>query len=441
MNIYEIIQYGNLESKSEFCDFSQKIREFKIDSRKIEKGDVFLALKGRFADGEDYVSDALQNGACLCIVSKGYTGHEERVLCAQDVLIAFGEIAKNYIKNMDIKLIAISGSVGKTSTKEAIYSILSRKYKTFRTKGNFNSEIGLPLTLLSIDKGYEYGLIEMGMEKSGEIAYLSDITMHNIAVLTNIGSSHIASFGSREGIFKEKMNIAKNLNKDGVLFLNGEDDFLKQVCSNTYQVIHYGSVQNPIYVENIEVDSEGTKFVLHIYDSRYELKIEAPGIHQAKNLVAGVAVAKYIGMKDEDILEGIKNIKNFDMRFEIMNKNGIMYIKDYYNSSYESLKNALESFKSIFGKRKIAVIGNINECGELLQSIHRDVGLLLNEYMLDEVFFVGEFMKYAYEVYNGKKRYFENTEDVREYLHSHLISGDYVLMKASRFMEFERILE
>lgn len=441
MKIRDIINMGNLSFPCEFTDFEQQIKGFKIDSRQIEKGDVFIALKGQFVSGEDYVSKALENGAICAIVSKAYEGEEKSVLLADDVLKALGEIAKNYIRNMDIKLIAVSGSVGKTSTKEAIYSVLSQKYKTFKTKGNFNSDIGLPLTLLSIEEDYEYGVIEMGMEKAGEIAYLSDITMQNMAVLTNIGSSHIASFGSREGIFKEKMSIAKNLDENGVLFLNGEDDFLKNVISDTFKVVHYGANTSDIYVEDIVVHEDGTHFTLSIYEAKYPLRIEALGIHQAKNLVPAVAIAKYIGMEDEDILHGVKNIKNVDMRFEIMSKNGIMYIKDYYNASYESFKNALESFATLPGKRKIAVVGNINECGDLLEKIHTDLGMLLNEYALDEVFFVGEFMKYAHEVYRGKKRYFDDVIKVREYLSSYLMSGDAVLMKASRFMEFERILE
>lgn len=441
MNIKDMIHMGNLSHRAEFTNFEQQIRGFQIDSRRIEKGDVFIALKGQFVSGEDYVAKALENGAVCAIVSKEYKGEEDAVLFADDVLMALGEMAKNYIRNIDIKLIAVSGSVGKTSTKEAIHCILSQKYRTFKTKGNFNSEIGLPLTLLSIDENYEYGVIEMGMERPGEIAYLSDIAMQNMAVLTNIGSSHIASFGNKEGIFKEKMSIAKNLDSKGVLFLNGEDDFLKNVTSDVFKVIHYGADTSDVHVEDVAVDEDGTSFTLFIHERKYPLKIEAFGIHQAKNLVAGVSIAKYIGMEDEEILRGIKNIKNIDMRFEIMPKNGIMYIKDYYNASYESFKNALESFATLSGKRKIAVVGNINECGDLLERIHTDVGRLLNEYVLDEVCFVGEFMKYAHDEYCGEKRYFDDVICVREYLNSHLESGDYVLMKASRFMEFERILE
>lgn len=436
-----MIQYADLKAKEEFCKFDSPVGEFKIDSREIKQNDVFVALKGRFSNGEDFVEKALEQGAVCAIVSEEYQGDSSRVLYAKDVLSALGEIAKHYIRTLNVNIIAVSGSVGKTSTKEAIYAILSQRYKTFKTQGNFNSDIGLPLTLLSMKEPYDYAIIEMGMEKAGEIGYLADISNHKMAILTNIGTSHIASFGCKQGIFQEKMSIAKNFIAGDVLFVNGEDEFLKKVENKPYQVVRYGAKENEIYVKNITVSESKTSFTLVLGFKEYDLEIEALGVHQAKNIAGAASIAKYIGMKDEDILEGIKKIKNSNMRFEIFSKDGIMYIKDFYNSSYESLRNALESFKTISSLRKIAVVGNINECGDLLEEIHTDVGLLLNEYQLDEVCFVGDFMKHAFDVCKLNKKFFKEVPDVRTYLRESLKSGDAVMLKASRFMEFERILE
>lgn len=443
---------GNLVcgDKSAVCD------NFKTDTRKIEKGDTFVGIKGENFDGNALYEKALEKGATTCIlqdvsidveVLKKY--QDRNIIIVRDTIEAIGKLAKYKRSLFNIPVIGITGSVGKTSTKDIIASVVSKKYNTLKTEGNLNSDIGLPLTLLRLKEGHEAAVIEMGMNHKGEIEYLSNIANPTISVITNIGSSHIGNLGSRENILKAKLEILKGMTEDGTFIYNNDNDMLfnnKELFEN-YKNFNFGiENKSDIMAENISTTTEKSKFNVRIKDKEYTIEVPVSGKHFVYNSLCAIAVGLSLGIDLLEIKSGIKEFSLTKNRMEVNNlKNNIIVINDAYNASYDSMKMALEYLSSFNDKYKIAVLGDMLELGEFSDELHFNVGKSVYENGIDLLITVGNSSKKiaegAYIMGMSKENVYsvDNNEEAIKLLNEIIVSNSAILLKASNSMKFIEI--
>lgn len=436
--------------KSAVCD------NFKTDTRKIEKGDTFVGIKGENFDGNALYEKALEKGATTCIlqdvsvdveVLKKY--QDRNIIIVRDTIETIGKLAKYKRSLFNIPVIGITGSVGKTSTKDIIASVVSKKYNTLKTEGNLNSDIGLPLTLLRLKEGHEAAVIEMGMNHKGEIEYLSNIANPTISVITNIGSSHIGNLGSRENILKAKLEILKGMTEDGTFIYNNDNDMLfnnKELFEN-YKNFNFGiENKSDIMAENISTTTEKSKFNVIIKDKEYNIEVPVSGKHFVYNSLCAIAVGLSLGIDILEIKSGIKEFSLTKNRMEVNNlKNNIIVINDAYNASYDSMKVALEYLGSFNNKYKIAVLGDMLELGEFSDELHFNVGKSVYENGIDLLITVGNSSKKiaegAYIMGMSKENVYsvDNNEEAIKLLNEIIVSNSAILLKASNSMKFIEI--
>lgn len=440
-------------------DKTKKCTNFSKDTRTIQKGDTYIGLKGENFDGSLFWKEAFDKGADTVIIYKMdlekeeiQKYHHKNIIQVEDTTLALCQMAsykRDQYKNK-LKVIGVTGSVGKTSTKDMIASILSQKYKTLKTEGNNNNNIGLPLTILRL-KDEEVAVIEMGMNHLGEISFLTKMAKPDIAVITNIGTSHIGNLGSRENILKAKLEILDGM-ENKVLVLNNDNDLLNQWnLKNKKNIeIHTFGIKNAseCQAENIHLKENASDFICDYGNEKWKISVPVGGEHFILNALCGVAVGKLLGLKQEEIINGIRNLKLTSKRMEINHlKNNIMIINDSYNASYESMKAAILSLKNMKGKRKIAVLGDMFELGKFSEKLHRDVGEEISKNKMDLLFLIGEKAKYIGE--ESEKRglnpksifYFQDKELLLQELKKNLQEGDIILFKASNGMKLFEVVE
>ena len=441
MKVEEIVKAIN--GKLICGDINKECKEFKRDSREIEKDDVYIALIGDNSDGNDYYQEAVNKGAALCVLSR-YDNADTKdtaIILVDDTLKALQDIARYERTIMSKPIVAVTGSAGKTSTKDLIASVLGSKFKVLKTKGNYNNHIGMPLSLLSY-KNEDMAVIEMGMSDFGEISILSNIAKPNVAVITNIGTAHIGNLGSREGILKAKLEILDGL-QDNVVIINNDDDMLSKWAienQDNYSIITCG-IENKesMYVaENIELYEDCSYYTVN------GVKFEVPvgGKHFILNSLLAYAVAKYYKLSDEEICNGLKNLDLTSGRMQKINlKNGTILINDCYNANFDSMKAAIKYIEDIKNKRRILVLGDMLELGEYSEKIHSDIGELISD-DIDILITTGEEAKNIDKFANAKEKYwFENNEEVIKMLKNIITENDIVLLKASNGMNFKEICE
>ena len=432
---------GNLEDTCEM---------YERDSRIIKKGQVYVAVKGETNDGNDYVECAIKNGAKTCLVSCDISekirdknildkvkNNEVNIIRVEDTIKALQEIAKYKRSLFDIPVIAVTGSVGKTSTKDIIASVMSQKFKTYKTQGNLNNHIGLPITILSL-RDEEALVIEMGMNHLGEIRELTQIAKPTLAVITNIGTAHIGNLGSRENILKAKLEILEGLIGNTVI-INNDNDLLSDWASKevNYKIITYGiNNENSDYVaKNINAFEDKS-----VYDlNGEEITVPIGGEHFVLNSLCAIAVGKYYDIPMENIKHGIATFELSKSRMEI-NKisNGAVLINDCYNANYDSMKAAIKYLETIQNKRKIAVLGDMLELAEYSQKLHEDVGKEIKD--IDILITVGKEAKNISKYAKVKEVLeFEKNEDVIKKLKEIITPNDVILLKASNSMNFAEI--
>ncbi len=419
---------------------------FSKDTRTIQKGDIYIGLKGEKFDGSKFWKQALENGAEGVIIQEQEISKEEMekysnkiIIEVENTLEALYEIARYKRSLYDIPVIAITGSVGKTSTKDIIASVVSTQYKTLKTEGNNNNNIGLPLTILKL-KDHEAVVIEMGMNHFGEISLLTSIAKPTLSVITNIGTAHIGNLGSRENILKAKLEILEGMEKPKII-INDDNDLLhKWYLENKEKVeIHPYSLKN---AKDIELNEESSTFKTTI---KNEIKITVPvgGEHFVYNALCAIEVGKLLNISDEKIQKGIAEFELTKKRMDIRKlKNGAILINDSYNASYESMKASLEYLSKYPGKRKIAVLGDMFELGEYSTELHEKVGKEVTKNKIDILICSGENSKYI--INNSsmvEKYYLKNNEEILEKLQQILSDGDVVLVKASNGMKFYEICQ
>ncbi len=409
-----------------------------IDSRRIARGDVFFAFKGERVNGERYVADAIAKGAACAVVSAEYDGAENNVIVVPDVLKALQAAARAYRKLFDVRIVAITGSVGKTSTKDMLAAALKQRYNVLATEGNYNNEIGLPLMIFKLTEQCDIAVLEMGMNHYGELTTLSQIADHDIAVITNIGTAHIEFFGSKENIAKAKMEIAECLKAGDALVLNGRDEILQRQSSELYEVHFVGRKGDALHAENVAVDMTGTSFDLVEEGVSKRFKLPLYGAHYIDNALLVICAAQLLGMDTEQIIDGLQTVKLAKMRFQFEAVAGTTFINDAYNASVDSIESSVSTFCQLPFKRHFAIIGDIFECGDYAAEVHREIGELLNRYPLDGVVFVGDDIAYAVDRYRGECRHCSKAEALQ---HMKYLAGDGILVKASRGMALETLID
>ncbi|MDG6891244.1 UDP-N-acetylmuramoyl-tripeptide--D-alanyl-D-alanine ligase [Clostridium perfringens] len=423
----------------------KEIKAVSTDTRKIEEGTMFIALKGENFNGNNYVLDAFNKGAKIAIVDEVKCDLNElkedvALIKVQNTGRALMDLAKFYREKLGLKVVGITGSAGKTSTKDLVAAVLSDKYKVFKTKGNFNNEIGLPLMILELDSTYDVAILEMGMRGLGQIRELAEIASPDLGIITNIGISHIEILKTRENILKAKMEIATFFDKNNTLVVCGNDYFLGALPSAEYKIVKTGVGENfEIGAKNIALEELSSKFTVYDGEKEEEFSLDMPGEHNISNLMLGIAIAKELGVSFEEMKRGLKNIEATSMRLELIKKDGFSILNDCYNSSPVAVKSAIDVMKNIEGKRRIAVLGTMRELGHKSEEAHEEIGKYAKENEIEKALCFGDFSENIKEGYGEGCTVYENKEELIKDLLNIICEGDIILVKASRSLKFEEI--
>ena len=424
-----------------------------IDSREEQTGKLFVALKGERVDGHDFVAAVFASGAAAILVEQdidldALSVPHGAVIRVQSTHQALKDLAAYYIRTLSVKVVGITGSAGKTTTKDMVYAVLSQKYRTLKTEGNFNNEIGLPLTVFRLEPFHEYAVMEMGMNHAGEIDRLSKIAPPDIAIITNIGLAHIENLGSRDGIFAAKSEMLGNLKPDGIAVLNGNDDKLQTLQGKLPHPICYFGTTPICEVRATEIVSNGleaTESTVKIGDApSFKLKVNLPGKHIAMNALAAVAVGHIAGVSVEDMKHGIEGFEMTKMRLDIFKQGDITIINDVYNASPDSMKGALDILAGAEqGCRKVCILGDMFELGDYSQQLHEEVAQYACDKGIDVIVLAGERFRHGYNAVKEHcaVRYYVDQQACLKYIDEILKPGDVVLVKASRGMGFEQTIK
>ena len=425
------------------------ISDVSTDTRTIKNGDLFIALVGEKFDGHNYVDTAVQNGAVAVVCSKPVETSVP-VVMVPDTEKALQQIAAYYLSTLDIKVVAVTGSNGKTTTRNMITRVLKTKYNVYSTKKNFNNEIGLPKSVLELDDTYDIAVLEMGMNHLGEISTLTNIAKPDVAVITNIGMAHIGNLGSQENILKAKLEILEGLKPNGTIVLNADDKYLYTADTKGFNKAFIGfdsSKGTVVSAENIVSDGEGTHFTVNYNGEKTEGYIPLPGKYNVANLLEAVYCGIHFGVDVKAALDSVSDYTPEAMRTDVIEKSGVSIIRDYYNSSPDSARVGLETLKSFNENgKKYALLGEMLELGDYSASAHKTLGEQCRD--LDGVFFIGkDYASFADGAgdnalcYDASERE-EFLKKIEEFAKCGVLtSGDVVLVKGSRGMKMEEAYE
>ncbi len=424
-----------------------------IDSRSTQKGDLFIPFRGEKVNGHQYISKAFENGAAATLWLKDEPNppKDVPVLFVEDSEIALQEMARNYRNEHKAIFIGITGSNGKTSSKDILASALSPYYKVQKTLGNFNNQLGLPITILSLEEDTEIAVLEMGMSGFGEIEFLSTLARPHYAVITNIGEAHMQDLGSREGIAKAKFEIIKGLDEHGILFYDGDEPLLQDLVGKepNLNVESFGFQQeNSLIAFNIETTEKGSRF-----DVRGELNgeffIPVLGKHQVKNALNAMLISKSLGLRDDQIHFGLEQAKLTDMRMQLTPvNNGVLFINDAYNAAPTSMVAAIQFMQTTtMRSEKWLVLGDMLELGENEKYFHEEIAKEIDESKVERVCLFGHRMEWLYEKLKNKFpndkiiHTNENYEQIVNYIKQYANEKSLILLKGSRGMKLETIIE
>ncbi len=426
----------------------QIISSVSTDSRKIGKNCLFIPLKGENFNGNDFIEKAFENGAIVSFISADY-GPENingSLIEVKDTLKAMQDLAKYYRNKFNIPVIGVTGSVGKTTTKEMIAAALGKTMRVFKTEGNYNGQIGLPLTIFNLDSSYEVAILEMGVSKFGEMEKLRDIADPDIGVITNIGMSHMENFKTMENTCREKLKIVKKEN--AVLYLNGDSPILLKSGKDIPQKVVYFGLNGdyPFKCQDVYSTSGTTNLTLITPEFREEISIPCLGIHNVYNALAAIAIALGMGVHLDDIKEGLLTFKNVVMRQQISEINGITIIDDSYNASPDSMKSAVNVLKSVGSGRKIVVMADMLELGKNSAKAHYDIGRYIAIEGIDILLTIGDESKNASDGAKNANQHIKiihckNNDEAYEILKTNIKATDKILIKGSRGMHTEEIVK
>lgn len=429
------------------------IKDFNKDTRTIQKDDMYIAIKGENFDGNLYIEDALQKGAIGCLIdSKNISDdviqkfNDKPIIKVDDTIKAIQALAKYKRSLFDIPVVAITGSVGKTSTKDIVAKVLSEKYKVLKTQGNLNNHIGLPLTLLKLREEHTAVVVEMGMNNFGEISVLTNIANPTICAIINIGTSHIGNLGSRENILKAKLEILEGLAINGKVVVNNDNDLLNEwnIKDTKYDKVTYGINNKSDYnADNIICTESYSNFETVVNNNMYNISVPVPGKHFIYNALCAISIARILNIECDDIIKGIQKVELTQKRMEVINNNGITIINDAYNSSYDSVKATLEAMLEFDCKRRIATLGDMLELGSFSKELHEKVGIEVAENNIDILITVGNEAKHiaskAKELGVPEIYICETNLEATNIINSIKKKDDLILLKASNGMHFYEI--
>lgn len=413
------------------------------DNRLAKPGSLFVAIVGENNDGHKFAPAAVKAGAAAVLVNHRIENLNAAQFVVGDTKKALGNIAHYYLKKLGTKVLAVTGSVGKTTTRNMAYAAVSAAMPAVKTMKNYNNDIGLPLSVLNqLEKKHKAAVLEMGMNHFGEIEYLSKIAEPDAAIITNIGMSHIENLGSREGILKAKMEVCKGLKDNAVLFLNGDDDLLCHADTKFKKIYYAIDNKTADYTaENIVLKENSASFDICYEDKTVPVNLRVAGKHNVYNALSAFCAAKYFGAGDLQAASALESFEGSDMRMEILNKNGYTIINDCYNASPDSVKAAVSVLANRKEKRKIAVLGDMLEMGDFSAEAHFETGKFCKENNIDLVLCTG---KYGKDIARGAAecgKWFENKDMIINFLKENDISDCCILIKASRGMHFEDITQ
>ena len=449
------------------ADRAKEITGVVIDSRQVQPGNLFIPIRGEKVDGHRFIPDVFEKGALAVFSEQELTDPKGAYILVHDAQAAMKKLAEDYRDSLDIKVVGITGSVGKTSTKEMIASVLSEKYRVLKTEGNFNNEIGLPLTIFKIRQEHEVAVLEMGISEFGEMDRLAKMAHPDVCVITNIGLCHLENLITRDGILKAKTESFAHLTPDGVAVLNGDDDKLcDKKMVNGKPAVFYGIGADPKQVETEEgektlaakqiyatdvsaVGLTGTNATIHIRheggtESSFAVTIPIAGEHNVYNALAATAVGLQLGLNENEICRGIETVETIGGRSNLIHKNGRIIIDDCYNANPVSMKASIDVLAKAEG-RKIAVLGDMGELGQDTKALHYSVGEYFKGKGIDELFCAGPLsaeIARAVEICSKetKVHQFATREELEQELVPYVKAGDTILVKASHFMGFPAVV-
>lgn len=418
-------------------DENLEIESYSKDTRTIKKNDCYIGIKGETFDGNLFWEDAKEKGACACLLDSFEGKIEEKdpftIILVSDTIAAIQALAHYVRIESHAKVVAITGSAGKTSTKDMIASVLKEKYKILKTPGNLNGQIGLPLNILAY-KDEPVWVLEMGMNDFGQLKELSSIASPDVAVITNIGTAHIGILGSRENILKAKLEILEGMNDKGVLVLNGDNDLLKTVKTDLKQVTFGLESGNDIVATDIKMDGEKT--ICKIENN--EIEIPVMGEVFVYNALAAYAVGKLFSLTPEEIKNGIASFQMSNNRMNTIKTTKFTIINDTYNANPDSVKSAIKTLGT-FKNRKVAILGDMLELGENEIKYHQEIGEFCNE-KIDVLITIGVLSKNMFDKFTKEKYFFKTNEEAETKLKDILKQDDVILVKASHSMKLDTIV-
>ena len=431
-------------------------KSYSKDTRTIKEGDCYIGIKGETFDGSKFWEQALENGASTVIVQNVDISSEDKekwadknIIKVEDTLEALYSIARYKRSLYDIPVIAITGSVGKTSTKDIVANVVAKKYKTLKTEGNNNNNIGLPFTILRM-QDEEAAVLEMGMNHFGEISLLASIANPNICIITNIGTSHIGNLGSRENILKAKLEILEGSKKRAVIVNNDNDLLHKWYEENkeNYNIKTYSITEkSDVMAKDIKLKENTSEFICNLNGKEERITVPVGGEHFVLNSLCAITVGEVLGIEADKIKSGIESFELTKKRMDIFElQNGVKIINDAYNASLESMRASLKVLSEFKENRKIAVLGDMFELGDFAKELHEKVGEEVVKNKIDILIASGENSKYMVEEAKkgiGKENvyYLENKEDIESLLQKIVNKGDVILFKASNGMQYYKIAE
>ncbi len=437
-----IILKGEIKADDRFTGVS-------IDSRTIKNGEVFFAIKGKRFDGHDFVIDALKKSKAALVSSYekdrflSIPLEDKVIISVSDTHGALKALATYLRKKRIRNLIGITGSNGKTTTKEMLFSILKRTGTAMKNEGNLNNEFGLPLSIINSDMS-DYAVLEMGASRPGDIKILCEIALPDYGLITNIGRAHLEGFGDLESVARTKLELASYVKK---IFLNKDNELLMRVWRDIYgekeNIVTFGIKNNAdVMAHDIRIEGLSSCFRVVYRDRNLEVRLNVSGMPNIYNALASSAVALFLGVPDEILIEGLSLFSGVGMRFQVFEKNGVRYFVDAYNANPDSMKEAMVEFIRLKNKRTIAVLGDMLELGRYSEEFHREIGRLLRSYGVDIFIAVGKEMRFAAEEFSsgGEVFVFDTSFKAGEKLKEILRDGDTVFIKGSRGMRMEEVL-
>ncbi|MGG3520941.1 UDP-N-acetylmuramoyl-tripeptide--D-alanyl-D-alanine ligase [Bacillus pseudomycoides] len=431
---------------------NETVQGVSIDTRKITTGNLYIPIQGDRFDGHSFVEKAIENGAVATLWKKNVQNPPVNipVIFVEDTLEALQTLAKSYRDQLDVKVIGVTGSNGKTSTKDIVTSLLATKFKVQKTEGNFNNHIGLPLTILSLEENTEMAVLEMGMSSRGEIEFLSKLARPNAAIITNIGEAHLMDLGSRDAIAEAKLEIVTGLQDGGVFVYNGDEPLLTNRVPSmnlAAETITFGDARaNNYYPTSVTLQATGTYFKMN-QDENIVFYLPVLGKHNVYNTLASMAIAKYFGVTWEEMKQGLVTLQMTGMRMEIVKtENGLTIINDAYNASPTAMEAAFHLMNGLDGfSKKIVVLGDMLELGDQEVQFHYEVGKLIDPARISYVFTYGRLGAQIAEgakinFPNERVKVYDNKEELVKNLQEVVDVKDVVLVKASRGMKLEEVI-